>query len=407
MTILEMTDKRSLLLAENTVVLDKAKTETRKMSDEEQTKFDTNITAVKDIDKKILAAQEELRKEEGKEEVKTPKMKVMNKEFNLLTAIRNRAEGRAQDAASLEVIDAGRAEMRKAGVNPEGDIILPTELRADILAGTSTQGQEAVAEDKLGIMKPLREMLVMVKAGATYLTGLTGDLSLPAYAGTSALWKGEVAASTDGAGAFSEVNFAPKRLTAHIDISKQFLAQDSVSAEAMLKEDIILAIASKLESTILGKANVSATQPLGLFYGAISNADAANFADMVAMETSVDSSNALIDNLAYITNAGGRGILKTTDIGTDTGKMLLDNNVMNGYPVHVTNHVAKELQTGTDEFGVIYANWKDFVIAQWGGVDLIVDPYTVATEGQVRIVVNAYFDAKFKRSVSYSVASIK
>ena len=48
------------------------------------------------------------------------------------------------------------------------------------------------------------------------MTGLIGNVSIPVYSGSNVGWAGEVAAATDGAGKFSEVNLEPKRLTAYI-----------------------------------------------------------------------------------------------------------------------------------------------------------------------------------------------
>lgn len=39
--------------------------------------------------------------------------------------------------------------------------------------------------------------------------------------------------------------------------------------------------------------------------------------------------------------------------------------------------------------------------------DLVVDPYTVAKEGKVRLVVNAYFDAKVLVPTAIAVAKVK
>lgn len=408
MKILELKDKRAQLLTENRSALADAKKEVRKLSEAEQRAFEANVQSIKDLDQKISDAEAELRDGKGTKKVEPEKkIEMKEKRFSLLEAIRNRAENRAQPDHINAVIDAGKKEFRHSGQNIEGDIILPMEYRANIVAGTDTAGKEIVSTEKFEILKPLRESLVLMKAGAQFIDNCIGDISIPAYGGTSAAWKGEVVSADDGAGAFSDVDMKPKRLTAYIDISKQFLAQDSVGAEAMLKEDIVLAIAAKLEGTVLGKANVSATQPLGMFYTAPTVNGAASWANVVALETALDSSNALIDNLSYVTNAGARGILKTTEKAPGTAKFLLDGKEMNGYPVHVTNHVAKELQTGADEYGIAFANWRDLVIASWGGIDIVVDPFTVAKEGKVRLVVNAYFDAAWRRTASYKTGSLK
>ena len=171
----------------------------------------------------------------------------MKEKFSLLKAINDVANNRQLDERAQEVVGAGIAEMRKAGQSYSGQIVLPIEERADIQATVATAGQENVAEDKLGILEPLRASLVLAQAGASYMTGLVGNVSIPVYSGSNVGWAGEVAAATDGAGKFSEVNLEPKRLTAYIDVSKQFLIQDSNSAEEMLKRDIVAAISNKLE----------------------------------------------------------------------------------------------------------------------------------------------------------------
>ncbi|GAG62157.1 unnamed protein product, partial [marine sediment metagenome] len=87
-------------------------------------------------------------------------------------------------------------------------------------AGVATHGQEIVSEDKLSILAPLRANLVLVKAGANFISGLVGNVSIPTYSGSTATWKSEVVTADDGAGTFDEVDLAPKRLTTYIDVSK-------------------------------------------------------------------------------------------------------------------------------------------------------------------------------------------
>ena len=406
MDILKLKDERCILSSKAEELIDLAKVEKRKLTEDETATFQDYTTQISQMSNEIMLAESRgLQSNKEFKQVESIELKSMKK-FSLLKAIENRSNGIGLDEDMLKVVEAGKLEMRKSGLSFSGDIVLPVEYRADIVAGTATAGQEVVAEQKMAILEPLRAALTLVSAGANFLTGLTGDVSIPTYGGTSAAWKGEVVSADDGAGAFAEVNLAPKRLTAYIDISKQFLNQDSAAAESMLMSDIVNAVAGKLEETILGKADVSATQPGGLFFTAPTIKGAASWANIVALETSVDSSNALVGNLKYITNPAGRGILKSTVKANNLG-YLLEGNELNGYPVLVTNHVAKALQTGADENGIIFGNFGDLVIGQWGGFDLIVDPYTVAKEGKVRIVINAYFDAKVRRAVSFKTGSIK
>lgn len=411
MSILELKDQRANLLDTNKEILAKAEAETRKLNDEEDILFKDNINKIKTLDKEIEQSQRNLQDgEKINKKDNVIKNINMEKRFSLIEAINNKLEGRNHNETALSIFTQGKEEMRKSGLTNTGDIVLPTEYRADILAGTSTQGQEIVSEDKMAIMPPLESKLVLAEAGATFLKGLVGNVSVPSYSGTSVAWKGEVTAAADGAGAFSEVNLSPKRLTAFLDVSKLFLAQDSVGAERMLLDNIASAVARKLEATILGVAAGSATQPQGMGYKITTGADTKansvvpDWSTIVALETAVDTANAATGKLAYITNAGGRGILKSIQKYTNVDpslavfvsgtESLLEGNTMNGYPVFVTNSCSNI--AGDDDTGdlLIFGNWADLCIAQWGGYDITVDPYTVASEGQVRIVINAYFDAK-------------
>ena len=209
---------------------------------------------------------------------------------------------------------------------------------------------------------------------------------MPKYSGSNVTWETEVGAASDGAGTFSEVELSPKRLTAYIDVSKQFLLQDSVSAEAMLRNDIVKAITEKLEKTILGDAAGSTKVPAGIFNGA--DAAVLTYAGTVDMESELDEAN-VGGEFTYIVSPKAKAALRKAAKG-DNGFVMEDGEV-NGIKVLCTS-AAK---------GVVLGNFSEYVIAQWGPVDLLIDTVTQAVNGKVRIVINAYFDAKPRRSEAF------
>ena len=400
MTILELKDSLATLVEANDKIQEKADAEKRSLNSDERAIVEGNLTRIEDIE---LRLKNESHKDgfQGTPIRNTRHMEPTKEKFSLIKAINARINGNPLPEIARDLNTLGSLEFRNAGIGAIGDIRIPFEVRGDILAKTVDHGQEIVAEDKKSILPPLLPKLVFAKAGATYLTGLVGDVSVPSYAGTTVNWKGEVAAADDGGGTFSEVTLSPKRITAVIDVSKLFLAQDSVGAEALLLDNIAQAVALKLESTILGTEPISTTQPQGIGFAYTEDATfleavaAPTFSTVVGLETSVDTTNALMGNLAYITNGKGRGILKTTPaVSGVSDKMLLEDGQMNGYPVLVTNSCSASAGAGSSGNLLVFGNWADLVIGQWGGYDITVDPYTVAPEGQVRIVINAYFDAK-------------
>ena len=258
MDSVELIDKKNQLKIQAEAIIGNAEKESRKLDDDEKAKFEALKNQMDEVDNEIRKLNEKLIKETNKRNMEN---------FSLLKAINDIANNRQLDERSQEVVNEGISEMRKSGLSYSGQIVLPvTEARADVQATVEGAGQEVVAEDKLNILEPLRASLVMTQAGATYMTGLVGNVSIPVQSGSNVGWAGEIEAAKDGAGTFSEVTLSPKRITAFLDVSKQFLLQDSASAEALLRADIVRAIANKLEATILGDKDGSTTQPKGLFY---------------------------------------------------------------------------------------------------------------------------------------------
>ena len=385
MNSVELLDKKEQLQLKAQNIINQGKHESRKLTTDEEREYNDLCKQIADIDNEIRDLGNKLN---NKKEVR--KME----KFSLLKAIRAIANNQTLDERSQEVVNTGIEEMRKSGQSYSGQIILPVEERAAIVAGTAKNGQEVVAEDKLNILAPLRDKLVLSAAGANFMTGLVGNVSIPTYSGANVGWGAETAAASDGAGTFGEVELSPKRLTAYIDISKQFLIQDSASAEALIRKDIVDAISNKLESTILGNVAGSATQPAGLFNGVTADTADVTFADILNMEKTLEKKNVYGD-IKFIVSPDAKYILRNTAVGGTKSdfKMIMSDGEIDGIPTLCTNAVASK--------GIILGNFNDLVIGQWGGIDLTVDPYTQAANGKSRLVVNAYFDAKAQRADSF------
>jgi HK97 family phage major capsid protein/HK97 family phage prohead protease len=326
-------------------------------------------------------------KEEEKEEDKD-KRNNLNKEtmeFSLIKTINDVVNRRSFNESAAAVIEQGQAEMRKAGLTYNGDIILPTEYRADVKAGNAPG---AIGTNVQNIISPIYNTMVFSKAGATYLSGLNGDVKVPVLNGSTVAWADEVGAAQDAAASIESVTLTPKRLTAFVDISKQFLLQETASAEEMLKQDLVKAVAQKLEATILGSAAKSTTQPAGLFNGVTTDTAAVTWANICDMEGALEGKE--VGNKCWIVSPTAKSTLKQTEKSTGTGKYILEGNEVEGYPVYCSAAASGK--------GVLFGDFSDLVIAQWGAVEVTVDPYSQAGNGKVRLVVNAYFDAQLRRT---------
>lgn len=400
-------------------IIDLAKKELRDLTEDEQAEIDLIKEDIENLEKKEVdekpkeeietkAEEEPIKEEEPKEEeVDEPKVeeknkdnnisnirKTMNKEFRLIKAIRDVANNRSLDDVSRAVVNAGAEEMRKSGLSFGGQIQLPLETRTITVA---SEHDDVIETEFTDILAPLRAKNVLVEAGAKYLSGLVGDVQVPIMGKTNVGWAGEVADAASGDPAFSHVTMTPKRLTAYIDLSKQFIAQDSLAAEALIREDLVKAINNKLEETILGAGSGSTTEPEGMLH-AISATSVSGFSDVVDLEADLEDANVYGDKI-YLMGNKAKAALRVMPKSTKSTQLVMENGEVDGTKAISTSMIAGKKY--------VYGDFSNLAIGQWANaIDITVDPYTLARSGQVRLVVNAYFDAKILRPEAFVVGDL-
>ena len=369
--------------------------EEERMEENEDEKQEEEPVENPDEEEKSEETEDEKSEEEPEEEKKQrniqenkSRFNTMEKRFSLLSAIRSIANGQQLSAAEQAVVNAGAAEMTRCGQPFSGQIQIPVEMRDDPVHYTvDADGEHVVVTDFLNILEPLKAKNVLVAAGANYLTGLQGNVQIPAMTAENVYWEGEIEETENGAGSFSHITMAPRRLSAYIDISKQFLVQDTLGAEALIRKLLVEAINDKLEATILSDDAASGSKPAGIFYG-VSPVEISDYADVCDFEASLEENN-FIGDFKYVINPKAKAALRSMIKGTNATGMVLENNAIDGTPAEVTTHMEDNLMA--------YGSWGDLFIGQWGAIDLTVDPYTKAASGQVRLVINAFFDYKVVR----------
>ena len=366
--------------------------ETKNESVEDENKEEVKPT---DTDKEEKNCGEEAEKEDLEKEKNNRNSNTMKKNFSLLKTIRSIANNQPVDSLNNAVLSAGANEMRKAGLNYVGQIQLPAESRAAITV--EVEGEDVVATDLMDVVKPLQAMNVMVQAGAKYITGLVGDVQYPIMSNASCTWEGETAKAKEGAVTFTNVKLSPKRLTTIVPISKQFLLQDGVGAEAAIREEIVNAINAKLEATILGAELGSETMPGGMFSGELQTIPVGDFKGLCELEASLEDAN-VYGELKYIVSPKAKAALRNMAKSTKSTQLVFENGEIDGTPALCTSHVKDKK--------IAFGDFSQYIIAQWGNLDITVDNVTLAGEGQIRLVVNAYFDAKPLRNVAIKVAQI-
>lgn len=320
-----------------------------------------------------------------------------------LNALANPSDKSAWEAAAFER-EVSEASSKAAGKSARGIYVPGEVLRAqrDLTVGAPTGGGNLVATNLMAdsFIDLLRNSSVAIRAGATVMNGLIGNVAIPKQTGAAtAYWVAESSSPTEAQQTVGQVTMTPKTVGAFTDFSRRLILQSSLDVENMVRRDLAQVIALAIDTAAFYGTGIN-NQPTGLkLQSGINLTDfvAANptFAELVAMESEIAADNAALGAMRYLVNPAQRGNFKTTaKFGTGTEATIWEpGNTVNGYATEVSNQV-----TAGDVF---FGNFADLLIGFWSGLDLTVDPYAGATSGTVRVIALQDTDIAVRNAVSF------
>ena len=300
---------------------------------------------------------------------------------------------------------------------------LPTDVRwetakRDLTVGTASAGGNLVGTDHMGssYIEALRNRLVLRAMGARILSGLRGDIAIPgADATTTHYWVDENGAPTEGAPTFRQVTMTPKTIAGYVDLSRKLMQQSDPSVEALIRDDLVRGAAVAIDT--VGINGGGTNEPTGILQtagiGSVAigtNGGAPTWESIVNLQREVEIDNADTGALGYLTNPKVKAKMATTVkvASTDSGMLLEDPyNSLYGAPLNITNSVPSDLTkgSGTALSPMIFGNFNDVIIGEWGVLDILVNPYTLSTSGATRITVFQDVDVAVRRAQSFSAVT--
>lgn len=326
------------------------------------------------------------------------------KSFSVLRAI-NAIVNNAPELApfEMEVAQATRKKFNQRSF--EGKIQIPMDVlvaKRDLTAAGATSGAELVGTSHMGesFIDALRGQMLTAQLGARFMTGLIGDVSIPKLAsGATAYWVTEGNSPTESTQTTGAVNLTPKTVGAYTDISRKLLLQSSPDAEILVRDDLMKVVANAIDTAAYGGSG-SAGQPTGIVnvngIGAKDYGAGITFGDMVDLESEVSIDNALTGSLHYVTTPALAGSMKQTLSASGVPGYIWQNGEINGYKAHTTSlMVANE---------VIFGNFNDLIIGNWGVLDLKVDESALATSGGIRVIALQDIDVAVRHAQSFARA---
>jgi len=339
------------------------------------------------------------------------------REYSLLRAVRAKVTGDWKGAEFEKECSDEIAQ--RTGKTARG-FFLPSDLdgwnKRDLTIGTATAGGNLKGTDHLGgsFIDALRDRLVVKQLGARVMSGLQGDVAIPALnAKTGAYWVAEDGAPTEGAPTFRQVTMAPKTVGAYVDMSRKLMIQSDPSVEGIVRSDILSQIAVAIDGVAIegGGSNepTGITQTSGIGSVAMgTNGLAPNWASVVQLVREVEIDNADVGSLAFLMNPQTKAkMANTARVASTDSQMILNQpwNDLYGYNMAVSNLVPSDLTKGSSSgvcSAMIFGNFNDLMIGEWGVVDVNIDDKSLSTTGQVRLVAFMDVDVAVRHAQSFS-----
>ena len=339
-------------------------------------------------------------------------------QFSIVAAAQGIASGRGLRGREAEI---NQELERRNGRRTQGFFVPDSgwKKRAYV-AGTATAGGNLIATDHLAdnFIDALRDRLAVAELGATFLSDLVGDVSIPKRTGSAtAYWFGADNSDsvTESTGTIGTVTMTPKTVGALSKFSHLMSLQSTPDIEQLIRSDFVALIADAIDTAAINGSG-SSNQPLGILntsgIGSVAggtNGLAPTLDNLLDLKKEVAVDNADVATCGFLTNAKVESVLgKLKDsqdqyllspYGTELGRSQIA-----GRRFEVSNNVPSNLSkgTGSNLSAVIYGNFNDLLIGLYGTTEILVDPYTDFAKGTTGVRVLQSIDIAVRHAESFA-----
>lgn len=351
------------------------------------------------------------------------KIEDVQNRFHFADAIRTLVEvrqGGKMDGLVREMHEEATKEANSVGLRDFGQgVMIPSFIqqrrqpgfhKRDMTAGTTTDGGYTIQTEVGQLIPYLDPQGVISRLGVVFLPGLVGNIDFPRNDGTTtAVWAAEQATSTESNPTLDRVQMSPNRLTAWSDFSTQLLRQSNINVENFVRERLMNARDNALDVAVLNGGG--GTTPTGITgvsgVNVITVAASPTWAKIVDFETQVATDDALNGNaIAYLTTPGVAGILKTVKRDVAGNGFIWEGNNQGGGSINGYRALTSTLvPTGSGGHYMYFGDWSRVKVGQWGGSELMLDPYTGLTTATMRIVLNTWHDVAVEQGKAFSYSA--
>ena len=415
MTLNDLKGQRSAHYEEFVAVGQKADSEGRVLTEAEQERCDKLDNMIQDLDVKIkhktreqeMVARMAQTGSAGASEQR--EVERVNGSFSLSRAVAAVANGRNLEGAEAEWASEASKEARSQGLQMAGQIAIPSiALRTadDFQAGAGEAGAGFVPTVVPAAIEALRAPTVLEGLGTTVIRNATGNLQFPRVS-TKATGTGEteVSADADSGLDMDQLTLNPQRVAAKTKYSKQLILQGGSEIDSLIANELAAAMNAYVDDfgfdTIMASTAVNQV---------VTADDVLDAAIVNAMETAVLADGGNLATSAYVMSPKAYELSKAL-AQVSAVNALWENGQFNMYRAvatpYLVNSVLDAAVGGSTVGGnMIFGNFaQGAIMAYFGGIDLLVDPYSDAGTAQIALHVNRFFDFDLRQPQALATAT--
>ena len=389
-TSIILKEERSDIISQLEAIKDVATTESRDLSSDENNEVDGLITEVDSLDAKIERAEklETIKRNSavvsGVVSTNVPKEV---EDYSFQSAMRAAYTGNVEGLVK-EMDQEARSNARNTGQTFKG-LAIPSTVLTRAAVGTAAVN----ATQTMSFTDQLEANLVMASAGANFYSGIE-NMKFPVISGVNSYFQPEAGGTAGAAnGTASAITLSPKKLISVVNVSNEALTQN-VSLEAALRRNMAQSIAAHLEKALLGETDIT-NGPTSIFLDAAAGSVAAfDAATALALEASVLDAGVQLEGarMAYLMNSSAYQAIKQAAMVSSVSPVYdMREKLVNSYFSLFSSNVG--LHGGTaGKDAVLFGDFSKVHIAQFGGLDVLYDPYTNGATGEPRMIVTSLVD---------------
>lgn len=257
------------------------------------------------------------------------------------------------------------------------------------------------------ILPPLEMGLIFDKVGIPVETGVVGDISWPVMGSVEATILGEKAELTDTGIDLTNLKPKKERLGIKIPVTYQAINDTNSNLLGIIQTQARMGITRLLNRVTFSHQNFTSSFH-GPFAGASSTgtfaAKVPTFAELLAMKGKVAAAGVEMVGFCYVMSENMKSILEATPIDAGSGRMIVENNAIKGYPVFTTEFI--NYGSNKEKAGVEYIAAGCFgylALNQYGELRIVVNPYSRADEDIVEVTINGDWSLTTLRNEAFAL----